>query len=126
MHIFPQLRKLEQKFANELAVVGVHSAKFTAEKETDNIRNSILRYQIEHPVVNDADFGVWQQYAVRAWPTLMFINPEGKVIGKHEGEIALDALDDVLTEMISEYDAEELMSDRAVSALRGREHGSAG
>ncbi len=28
------------------------------------------------------DFQVWQQYACRAWPTLMFIDPLGKVIGK--------------------------------------------
>ena len=87
--MFPQLRKLEEKYAGELAVVGVHSAKFNAEKATDGVRRAILRYEIEHPVINDADFMVWQQYACRAWPTLMFISPSGKVIGKHEGEFQL-------------------------------------
>ena len=43
MHVFPQLRKLEQKYTGELAVVGVHSAKFTAEKETPNLRKAVLR-----------------------------------------------------------------------------------
>ena len=38
MHVFPQLRKLEQKYSSELAVVGVHSAKFDAEKATQNVR----------------------------------------------------------------------------------------
>ena len=103
MHVFPQLRKLEQKYAGELAVVGVHSAKFNAEKATDSVRKAILRYDIEHPVVNDADFRVWQQYAVRAWPTLMFIAPDGKVIGKHEGEFPIEALDNLLSEMVAEY-----------------------
>ena len=56
MHVFPQLRKLEQKYEEELAVVGVHSAKFVAEKDTANLRKAVLRYEIEHPVVNDADF----------------------------------------------------------------------
>ena len=105
MHVFPQLRKLEQKYAGELAVIGVHSAKFNAEKSTDNVRRAILRYEIEHPVINDADFMVWQQYAVRAWPTLMFIGPDGKVIGKHEGEFPFEALDNVLQSMIAEYDS---------------------
>ena len=105
MNVFPQLRKLEQKYAGELAVVGVHSAKFNAEKSTDNVRRAILRYEIEHPVVNDADFMVWQQYAVRAWPTLMFIGPDGKLIGKHEGEFPIEALDNVLATMIAEYDS---------------------
>ena len=104
MHVFPQLRKLEEKYAGELAVVGVHSAKFNAEKATDGVRRAILRYEIEHPVINDADFMVWQQYACRAWPTLMFISPSGKVIGKHEGEFPIEALDNVLSEMIGEFD----------------------
>ncbi len=104
MHVFPQLRKLEEKYAGELAVVGVHSAKFTAEKDTDNVRRAILRYEIEHPVANDSDFVVWQTYAVRAWPTLMFIDPRGKVIGKHEGEIALEPFDRIIGEMVREFD----------------------
>ena len=68
MHIFPQLRKLEQKYANELAVVGVHSAKFPNEKGPENLVKAVQRYELKHPVVNDAEFQVWQQYACRAWP----------------------------------------------------------
>ena len=104
MHVFPQLRKLEEKYSNELVVVGVHSAKFTAEKDTENVRKAILRYEIEHPVANDSDFVIWQTYAVRAWPTLMFVDPRGKVIGKHEGEIILDPFDNIIAEMVREFD----------------------
>src|SRR5215212_11014693 len=81
MHVIPDLKKLERKYANELVVIGVHSAKFAGERETGNIRQAILRYEIEHPVVNDKDMTVWQQYAVRGWPTLMLIDPAGKVVG---------------------------------------------
>ena len=82
MHVFPQLRELERRYPAELAVVGIHSAKFPAEKETANVRKAVLRYEIEHPVVNDADFRIWQEYGCRAWPTLMFLDPEGRVVGK--------------------------------------------
>jgi len=105
MHIFPQLRKLEKKYANELAVVGVHSAKFPNEKDAGNLLKAVQRYGLEHPVVNDAEFQVWQQYACRAWPTLMFIDPQGKVIGKHEGELPYESFDDLLGRMVSEFDA---------------------
>ena len=104
MHVFPQLRKLEEKYANEIVVIGVHSAKFTAEKDTHNVRKAILRYDIEHPVANDSDFAIWQTYTVRAWPTLMFVNPQGKIIGKHEGEITFDAFDGVIADMVQEFD----------------------
>ncbi len=86
MHVIPDLKKLEAKYPNELAVIGVHSAKFTTEQGTDNIRQAILRYGLEHPVVNDKDFEVWNSYAVNAWPTFIIIDPDGKVVGKHSGE----------------------------------------
>ena len=121
MHVFPQLRKLEQKYERELAVVGVHSAKFVAEKDTANLRKAVLRYEIEHPVVNDADFAIWGEYTVRAWPTLMFIDPEGKVIGKHEGEITFDVFDRIIGEMVSELDAAGLIDRRALPSRLERD-----
>ncbi len=109
MHVFPQLRKLEQKYSDELAVVGVHSAKFTGEKDTANLRQAVLRYEIEHPVVNDSDFNVWKSYGVRAWPSFMFIDPEGNILGKHEGEIQYDAIDRVLADMVAQSDSRGLI-----------------
>jgi sugar lactone lactonase YvrE len=114
MHILPQLRKLERKYAGALRVIGVHSAKFRAEQATEAVRDAILRYGIEHPVVNDRDFRVWQEYAVRAWPTLMFIDPHGKVIGKHEGEFELDVFDRLIGQIIAAFEAEGAIDRRPV------------
>ena len=47
-------------------VIGVHSAKFTAESVFANLRQAVLRYDIRHPVLNDAGSIVWQEYAVSA------------------------------------------------------------
>ena len=104
MHIFPQLRKLERKYPSELVVVGVHSAKFPTEKETDSLTAAVRRCELEHPVINDAEFRVWQQYSCRAWPTLMFIDPRGNVIGKHEGELTFDQFDTLISGMVAEFD----------------------
>ena len=104
MHIFPQLRKLERKYASELVVVGVHSAKFPTEKETDSLTAAVRRCELEHPVINDAEFQVWQQYSCRAWPTLMFIDPRGNVIGKHEGELTFEQFDTLMSGMVAEFD----------------------
>ena len=46
IHIIPDLKKLEAKYPNNLVVIGVHSAKFQNEKETENKRRIILRYEI--------------------------------------------------------------------------------
>src|SRR6476659_5861220 len=67
IHTLPDLAKLEKKYAKELVVVGVHSAKFDAEKVTENIRKAVQRYGITHPVVNDADMKIWRRYDVNSW-----------------------------------------------------------
>jgi NHL repeat len=100
------LRDLEHAFPNELVVIGVHSAKFPAERESENLRAAVQRHELDHPVVNDADFAIWQSYAVRAWPTLMFVDPRGQVYGKHEGEFPLEPVRDLIRDMIATYDAE--------------------
>src|SRR4051812_42436464 len=93
MHIIPDLKKLEKKYPNELVVIGVHSAKFQNEKDTENIGRIVLRYEIEHPIVNDADFKIWNAYAVDAWPTRYLIDPAGYIIGKLSGEGGYEVLD---------------------------------
>jgi len=103
MHIIPDLKNLEHKYANELVVIGVHSAKFENEKNNDNIREAILRCDIEHPVVNDADFKIWQSYAVNAWPTLVLIDPAGKIVATTSGEGHFDVLDQKIHDLITEF-----------------------
>ncbi len=103
IHIIPDLKKLEAKYANQLVVIGVHSAKFQNEKETENIRRIILRYEIEHPVYNDSEYAVWQSYGVRAWPTQVLIDPAGYVIGGVSGEGNYDIIDQTITKVIDEF-----------------------
>ena len=102
MHVIPDLKRLEAKYPYELVVIGVHSAKFTNEKDSDNIRQAILRYGIEHPVVNDSEFRIWRSYGVKAWPTLVLINPEGYVAGSVSGEGHYELMDKVIGALIKD------------------------
>jgi thiol-disulfide isomerase/thioredoxin len=104
-HVLPQLRRLEERFPNELAVIGVHSAKFTSEEETYNVRAAVMRHDIRHPVVNDRAFVMWRAYAVRAWPTIVIIDPDGKVIGGHSGEFDAAPLGDLIGDLIAKHEA---------------------
>jgi thiol-disulfide isomerase/thioredoxin len=103
IHIQPDLAKLEKKYPNELVVIGVHSPKFDSEKDTNSIRKAVLRYQVEHPVVNDADHKIWNAYDVDAWPTLVVIDPEGNIVGYTSGEGKYEVLDQVIAKLIKEH-----------------------
>lgn len=112
MHVIPELKKLEKKYAHQLVVIGVHSAKFTTEKATDNIRQAALRYEIEHPIVNDKDFEIWQSYAARSWPTLVLINPKGKIIRQISGEGVYEPFDDLLSRAIPYFREQGVLDEK--------------
>ena len=101
IHVLPDLKYLEEKYANELVVIGVHSAKFDNEKLSDNIRDAILRYEIKHPVVNDSEMTIWRRFGTRAWPTLALIDPEGKFIGKQGGEGNRELFDLIIGKVVA-------------------------
>lgn len=107
--MLPQLRELERRVGPELVVIGVHSAKFMAERATEALRDAVLRYGIDHPVVNDRDLEVWGSYAVRAWPTLVFVDPAGRVIARHEGEATIAGLERAVRQMLDEFRAAGLI-----------------
>jgi DNA-binding beta-propeller fold protein YncE len=101
IHTLPDLAKLEKKYANELVIIGVHSAKYDAEKGNDNIRKAILRYEITHPVVNDGKMAIWNAYGASSWPTLCLIDPEGYLYAMGSGEGLYEALDREIANLIA-------------------------
>jgi hypothetical protein len=118
MQLLPQLAEVEKHFPEELVIIGVHSPKFPAERDSRSLRSAVLRNEAEHPVVNDADMTIWSSYAVRAWPTLMFLDPQGRVIGKHEGEAPADALIDTVAGLVERFDAEGLIDRTPIPGIR--------
>ncbi len=86
MHVFPDLARLERKYPKELVVIGVHSAKFENEKDSEAVREAILRHDLEHPVVNDAEFRIFRAYGARGWPHFTLIDPAGDIVGHASGE----------------------------------------
>jgi DNA-binding beta-propeller fold protein YncE len=100
MHVLPDLKYLEEKYPNELVVIGVHSAKFDNEKVSQSIRDAILRYEIQHPVVNDSEMLIWRKFGTRAWPTLALVDPEGRYAGSQSGEGNRELFDTVIQKLI--------------------------
>jgi thiol-disulfide isomerase/thioredoxin/streptogramin lyase len=105
LHVLDELRELEHKHRDTVVVVGVHSPKFVHEAEHDAVVDAVERYGVEHPVLDDPDLATWKQYAVRAWPTLVVIDPEGYVVAQHAGEGHVHAIERLVTELQAEHEA---------------------
>src|SRR6185312_10312712 len=75
------------------------------EAEHQAVVDAVERYGVEHPVLDDPELATWKQYAVKAWPTLVVVDPEGYVVAQLSGEGHAHALDALLDELVREHDA---------------------
>ncbi|MFJ8311781.1 MULTISPECIES: NHL domain-containing thioredoxin family protein [unclassified Streptomyces] len=105
LHVLDELRELEEKHRDTVVVVGVHSPKFVHEAEHQAVVDAVERYGVEHPVLDDPELATWKQYAVRAWPTLVVIDPEGYIVAQHAGEGHAHAIERLVEELEAEHGA---------------------
>jgi len=99
MHVLPTLREIEHRHARDpVIVIGVHSGKFSAERDPDRIREAIGRYGVEHPVAVDDDMTIWSRYGIRSWPSIVVVRPDGTIAAVAPGEPELEVLDQFITE----------------------------
>ena len=103
LHVLDELRPLEEKYAGELVVVGVHSPKFVHEADPEALLAAVDRYEVTHPVLDDPDLLTWQAYTARAWPTLVLVDPEGYVVAQYAGEGHAHAIDALVTQLRDEH-----------------------
>jgi len=105
LHVLDELRELEEKHRDTVVIIGVHSPKFVHEAEHRAVVDAVERYGVEHPVLDDPELTTWKQYAVRAWPTLVVIDPEGYVVAQHAGEGHAHAIEKLVEELEAEHEA---------------------
>jgi thiol-disulfide isomerase/thioredoxin len=116
LHVLPVLRDLEERHrADPLVVIGVHSAKFDAEKDEGHILQAMQRYGVSHPVAVDSEMVLWSQYAVRSWPTLVIIRPDGTLASVAPGEPDPSVLEAFVSDHLLQARAEGTL---AASPLR--------
>ena len=105
LHVLDELRPLEEKYADVLVTVGVHSPKFVHEADSAALAAAIERYGVHHAVLDDPELTTWKQYAVRAWPTLVVVDPEGYVVAQLSGEGHAHSLDGLVADLVAAHEA---------------------
>lgn len=123
MHVLADLRYLEDKYGNDLLVVGIHSPKFPNERVSAHVRQAIHRNHIRHPVANDPALNLWRQYAIRAWPSIILIDPEGYAVGVLRGEGRRRQLDELIAKHLARRGEAAVDREPSVQVRRTRDRG---
>lgn len=111
LHVLDELRPLEAKYSSVLTVVGAHAPKFKHEADHDALVAACSRYSVEHPVLDDPELVTWKAYAVKAWPTLSLVDPEGYLVAQFSGEGHVHAIDRLLEQLVEEHRAKGTLVD---------------
>lgn len=86
-HTLPTLAAIERELAGEpFLVLGVHSPKFSAQREAALVREAVQALEVTHPVLLDNDAAITRSFAVTGWPTLIVVDPRGYLVATLRGE----------------------------------------
>ncbi len=99
----PKIKKLEEKFGDKLLVIGVHSGRLDNEKNPKSVREAVITYDINHPVINDYDLEIWGDFDISSWPTLVLVNPRGKIEYQQKGSIEVEKFSKKITKLVKKY-----------------------
>lgn len=101
-NLLPDLTWLESRYHDGLTVIGVHTPKYPHQREAGAVLKAVNRLQIRHAVASDADFVLWQRYAIDAWPSVVLIDAEGQVAAVVPGEGRRRDLDQWIARLLDE------------------------
>jgi thiol-disulfide isomerase/thioredoxin len=73
---------------DDFTVISIHYPEFAYEREVDNVRDALERYEITYPVAIDNDRQTWRAYNQRFWPTTYLIDKNGRIRYQHIGEFS--------------------------------------
>lgn len=99
----PYLNSWYEKYADDgLVIVGVHTPEFEFEKDYNNVKGAVERFDIKYPVVQDNEKQTWNAYENRYWPRKYLIDSEGYIRYDHIGEGAYTETEKVIQSLLTE------------------------
>jgi thiol-disulfide isomerase/thioredoxin len=82
----PFVRHMHGRYRPGLVVLGVHTPELPFERPTRNVERAVRERGLEFPIGLDNDYGAWNAFGNRYWPSLYLIDAEGHVRYRRVGE----------------------------------------
>ena len=99
-HMLADLGYLENRYRDDLVIIGIHAARFPHEKSRHHLQKAIERNHIHHPVINDQELELSHIYGIRKWPSIVVIDTNGLIVGALTGEGKRSRLDQIIRKLL--------------------------
>ncbi len=103
LRTLPFLKSWNDKYADKgLLIIGVHSPEFEFEKDINNVKMAVQKYNITYPVVLDSDHSTWDAFSNRYWPAEYITDDLGHIRHTHFGEGEYDQTEQVIQQLLDQ------------------------
>ncbi|MGV6853297.1 MAG: thioredoxin-like domain-containing protein [bacterium] len=109
VNILEDIRYLENKYDDQIVIIGIHSPSFEAEKDVQLVQQAALRLHIRHLVASDPELEVWRYFGVDAWPGFALVDVHGNLREYLVGEGRLEQLEESIDALVEEAIGEDTM-----------------
>ena len=104
------LRQIRNKHPH-IEVVSVYIPYYKAERKDSTARMLISQYATSLITVTDMERNMANLYGAGDRPTLVFIDPKGRIVTRHYGEFAPNGLENIVQTMLTEYEGFDLLGE---------------
>jgi thiol-disulfide isomerase/thioredoxin len=103
LRTLPYVRAWAQKYRDHgLVVIGAHTPEFDFEQRVDNVQRAVRDLGIDYPVAVDSTQALWRAFGTRAWPTLYFVDAQGRIRHRQLGEGRYDDAERMIQQLLRE------------------------
>ena len=81
----PYMSRLQQRFGNDILLIGIYSPQFDDEKKDEVIQADRERFSITYPTLLDFDRTMWTGYQPLGWPHFFVIDSNGIIRTQYSG-----------------------------------------
>ncbi len=108
IHTLPHVVDLSNKYlGKDVLVIGIHSPETFVEKDPNNVRDAVHRYNIQYPVVTDNEFQTWNAFGNHYWPHIYIVDAQGKIRYDHIGEGGYEEIDKTIENLLLEKEKQK-------------------
>lgn len=87
LRTLPYVKAWHERYGEHgLRVISVHCPGFETSRDADAVRAAVARLGIDHPVLVDGEFALWQEYENEGWPARYLFDGRARLFDYHYGE----------------------------------------